>query len=136
MLLDRVDGVIDEAWELGETYRWMAEQAKRVPGFEVKPRLVLANFAYAKLPMVRDLENAFDELVAHDLVAAIAGDEEAKEKIRAAGQGSDAILGPDSTPLADEFLVLDADSSQNYAINAVLAGESLIIKGPPGTGKS
>ena len=39
-------------------------------------------------------------------------------------------------PLADEFLVLDADSSQNYAINAVLAGQSLIIKGPPGTGKS
>ena len=39
-------------------------------------------------------------------------------------------------PLADEFLVLDADSSQNYAINAVLAGQSLIVKGPPGTGKS
>ena len=39
-------------------------------------------------------------------------------------------------PLADEFLVLDADASQNYAINAVLAGQSLIIKGPPGTGKS
>jgi hypothetical protein len=39
-------------------------------------------------------------------------------------------------PLADEFLVLDADSSQNWAINAVLAGESLIVRGPPGTGKS
>ena len=39
-------------------------------------------------------------------------------------------------PPADEFLVLDADSSQNYAINAVLAGQGLIIKGPPGTGKS
>ena len=33
-------------------------------------------------------------------------------------------------------MVLDADSSQNYAINAVLAGQSLIVKGPPGTGKS
>ena len=32
--------------------------------------------------------------------------------------------------------MLDADSSQNWAINAVLAGESLIIAGPPGTGKS
>lgn len=135
-LLDRVDGVIDEPWELEETYRWMTEHASRVPGFEVKPRLVLANFAYAKLPMVRDLENAFDELVAHELIAAIAGDEEAKETIRVAGPAPDAIPSPDSTPLADEFLVLDADSSQNYAINAVLAGESLIIKGPPGTGKS
>lgn len=135
-LLDRVDGVIDEPWELEEAYGWMTEHAARVPGFRIEPRLVLANFAYAKLPMVRDLENAFDELVAHDLVAAIAGDEEAKERIRDAGPGPDAIPGPDQTLLADEYLVLDADSSQNYAINAVLAGESLIVRGPPGTGKS
>jgi very-short-patch-repair endonuclease/DNA polymerase III delta prime subunit len=135
-LLDRVDGVIDETWELEKTYEWIVEQTQRVPGFGVKPRIVLANFAYAKLPMVNDLENAFDKLVAHELIAAIAGDEKAKETIQAAGTGPDAILNPDSTPLADEFLVLDADSSQRYAINAVLAGGNLIIKGPPGTGKS
>ena len=39
-------------------------------------------------------------------------------------------------PAADEFCVLDADASQTYAINAVLGGQNLIIKGPPGTGKS
>ena len=32
--------------------------------------------------------------------------------------------------------MLDADSSQNYAINKVLGGQDLVIKGPPGTGKS
>ncbi len=53
-----------------------------------------------------------------------------------AGPGPEAIPGPDQVPLADEFLVLDGDASQNYAINAVLTGQSLIIKGPPGTGKS
>lgn len=135
-LLDRIDGVIDEPWELEETYKWVSEQATRVPGFGIEQRLVLANFAYAKLPMVRDLENAFDELVAHQLIAAIAGDKEAKEKIRSQGPGPGAIPRSDRQPLADEFLVLDADSSQNYAINAILAGESLVIKGPPGTGKS
>jgi very-short-patch-repair endonuclease len=135
-LLDRVDGVIDEPWELEETYKWITEQTARVPGFRVEGRLVLANFAYAKLPMVKDLENAFDELVAHELVAAIAGDERAKETIRSQGPGPDALPHPDAQPLADEFLVLDADSSQNYAINAILGGGSLIIKGPPGTGKS
>ena len=86
--------------------------------------------------MVKDIENALDELVAHELIAAMAGDEQAREAIRGQGPGPDAIPGPDQMPLADEFLVLDADSSQNYAINAVLAGQSLIIKGPPGTGKS
>ena len=135
-LNERLDGVIDEPWELEETYRWVVERASRVPGLAVEPRLVLANFAYAKLPMVKDLENAFDELVAHDLIAAIAGDEEARESVRAAQPGPEAIPSPDATALADEFLVLDADASQNWAINAVLAGESLIVRGPPGTGKS
>lgn len=135
-LLDRVDGAIDEPWELQAAYEWMSEHAKRVAGFEISPRIVLANFAYAKLPMVKDLENAFDELVAHELVAAIAGDEEAHKRIREQGPGPDAVPNVDSVPLADEFLVLDADASQNYAINAVLGGQSLIVRGPPGTGKS
>lgn len=32
--------------------------------------------------------------------------------------------------------MLDADSSQNRAVNAALAGESFVLHGPPGTGKS
>lgn len=135
-LLDRVEGVIDEPWELEETFKWMAERAQRVPGFSIDARIVMTNFAYAKLPMVKDIENAFDELVAHDLIAAIAGDEEAQEKLRNQGPGPDAIPSVDATPLADEFLVLDADSSQNWAINQALAGGNLIVRGPPGTGKS
>jgi hypothetical protein len=130
------DGSIDELWELQETYEWMCEQAREVPGFRVDGRIVLANFAYAKLAMVRDLDGALDELIAYELIAALAGDEQARAAIRAQGPGPEAIPGPDQVPLADEFLVLDADSSQNYAMNAVLAGQSLIIKGPPGTGKS
>ena len=116
------DGMIDELWELEETYEWIREQARQVPGFRVDRRLVLANFAYAKLAMVTDLDGALDELVAHELIAALAGDEQARAAIRAQGPGPEAIPGPDQVPLADEFLVLDADSSQNYAINAVLAG--------------
>jgi hypothetical protein len=130
------DRVIDDPWELLETYQWIAEQAQGVPGFRVDQRIVLANFAYAKLAMVNDLDGALDELIAHDLIAALAGDEEAREAIRGQMLGPGQVPSPDQVPLADEFLVLDADSSQNYAINAVLAGQSLIIKGPPGTGKS
>jgi very-short-patch-repair endonuclease len=136
-LMKRIpDGAIDELWELEETYEWIRQQAGQVPGFRVDPRLVLANFAYAKLSMVNDLDGALDELVAHELIAALAGDEQARAAIRSQGPGPEAIPSPDQVPLADEFLVVDADSSQNYAINAVLAGQSLIIKGPPGTGKS
>ena len=135
-LLRRVDGPINEWWELETAYEWIKERAVDVTNFSVSPRLVLANFAYAKLPMVKDLETAFDELVGHDLIAAIAGDEEAREAVRAAAPAPGDVLTPDHMPLGDEFLILDADSSQNYAINAVLAGASLIVRGPPGTGKS
>ena len=135
-LAARLDGQIDELWELQETYKWICEQARGVPGFGVDERIVLANFAYAKLAMVSDLDNAVDELAAHDLIAALAGDEQARAAVAGQGPGPGGVPGPDQVPLADEFLVLDADSSQNYAINAVLAGQSLIVKGPPGTGKS
>jgi predicted ATP-dependent serine protease len=42
----------------------------------------------------------------------------------------------DRIPPENEFLVLDADSSQQRAIAAVLAGQSRVIHGAPGTGKS
>lgn len=135
-LLERIDGAIDEPWELHEAYTWLKKQADRVPGLQIDPRVVLTNFAYAKLPMVRDLEQALDQLTQHPLIAALAGDEDCRQAIRDAGPGPDAVPSPDDQPLADEFIVLDADSSQNYAINSVIRGQSLIVKGPPGTGKS
>jgi very-short-patch-repair endonuclease len=130
-----IEGVIDTPEELDVTFDWLREKCASVPGFEVSSRFVIGNFSYAKLPMVRDLEGALEAMAEHDLIAALAGDPDAQEALRQSGT-SEQIPDPDHTPPADEFLVLDADSSQNYAINAVLAGQSLIIKGPPGTGKS
>lgn len=135
-LMSRVNGVIDQQSEIDTAYDWLRSGASGVEGFAVQPRLVLGNFSYAKLPMVRDLKNSIDDLAAHDVIAAIAGDQEAQDALKAAIPAPESIPSPDDTPLADEFLVLDADASQNYAINAVLAGENLVIKGPPGTGKS
>ncbi|WP_432980575.1 AAA domain-containing protein [Dactylosporangium sp. CA-233914] len=115
--------------------RLVKEAAGRVRGFTVSPRFVLGTFSYAKLPMVTDLRVAARALVQHDVIAAIAGDRDAQAALRPAGGGI-ALRDPDWIPPEDEFLVLDADSSQNYAINAVLAGQHSVIKGPPGTGKS
>jgi very-short-patch-repair endonuclease len=107
--------------------------AAEVPGFEIVPRRVIGTFTYAKLPMVRDLQNATDLLNDSDVVAAIAGDPQAQAAI-----ATDAGPGPllDSIPPADDYCVMDADSSQRTAISAVVSGQSLVIHGPPGTGKS
>ena len=114
-----------------------AAEAAEVPGFEITDRRVIGTFTYAKLPMVRDLQAANELLNDSDVVAAIAGDPEAQESLGAA----DPVIGagPDAPLLdspEDDFSVLDADSSQRGAIGAVLAGRSLVIHGPPGTGKS
>ena len=113
----------------------LTKACSEVAGFAVKPRIVLGNFSYAKLPMVLDLETATDTLLGSELICAIAGDEDARAAVRA--RHPNVILSqPDTDPPADEFLVLDADASQSYAINCVVNGADLVIEGPPGTGKS
>lgn len=131
-LLDEDDGTVDP----GRLFaRLTKEAAAAVSAFSINERLIVGTFSYAKLPMVRDLETFQDALAAHDLIAAIAGDEQARQAIRDRMADLDPAA-PDHTPPTDEFLVLDADASQNYAINAAVAGQDLVIKGPPGTGKS
>jgi len=110
-----------------------AAATAEVPGFTIEKRKVIGTFTYAKLPMVRDLEAAGDLLADSDLVAAIAGDPAAQQLVSAAPEADEAS-GTDDP--ADDYSVLDADSSQRSAIEAVLAGRSLVIHGPPGTGKS
>ena len=44
---------------------------------------MLGNFSYAKLPMVLDLETATDTLLGSELICAIAGDEAARDAVRA-----------------------------------------------------
>ena len=107
-----------------------------VPGFSIEKKVVLSNFSYAKLPMVRDLEGSAGAIRDHLLVSALAGVDAARKQLR------DSIL-PDNradfgveSPPHDEFLILDADASQSAAINAAVAGRNLVIIGPPGTGKS
>jgi len=104
-----------------------------VPGFTIEKRKVIGTFTYAKLPMVRDLEAAGDLLADSDLVAAIAGDPLAQQLVSAA---PDTDETPRTDDPEDDYSVLDADSSQRSAIETVLAGRSLVIHGPPGTGKS
>ena len=121
-----------------------AALAAEVPGFEIIDRRVIGTFTYAKLPMVRDLQAAGDLLADSDVVAAIAGDPEAQELL--AADTTDAGTADPSTSACgpgvaldspeDDYSVLDADSSQRSAIAAVVDGRSLVIHGPPGTGKS
>lgn len=102
---------------------------------ELERRAVVGSFVFDKLPMVEDLRSSAELLAQHDVIAAAAGDAAAREALRDAA-GAHRFRNADEVPPADEFLVLDADSSQHRAAHAVLDGQHVVIQGPPGTGKS
>ena len=133
-LLDLLDENAEPP-DASAVFERLTKATSSVAGFAINDRVVLGNFSYAKLPMVKDLESATEALVQNELICAIAGDEAARDAVRS--RHPDVSLDePDHTPVADEFLVLDADASQSYVINAVVKGADLVVDGPPGTGKS
>jgi very-short-patch-repair endonuclease len=124
--------ILGRAHGLAERVR---ESAPRLLTLHYEERLVLGLFSYEKLPMVEDLRGAAAVLAAHDIVMALSGDERARD-VLLDGSRDLPSSDPDRRPPRHDHLVLDADSSQEQAIDAVLADRHLVIKGPPGTGKS
>lgn len=105
-----------------------------VAEFVIDRTLVVGAFSYMKQPMVEDTSDVA-ALGGSDLVAALAGDAAAAGRVRAI-RDEVTEATPDYQPVEAEFLILDADASQSYVVNAALAGRNLVVEGPPGTGKS
>ncbi|MCR1785488.1 DUF4011 domain-containing protein [Nocardioides carbamazepini] len=129
----------EKSWPgIAESIGALESACAQVPGFATERTLTVGSFAYQKLPMVNDLKADIELLLESDVIAALAGDAQAQATLRGNVGHTDALepSRPDHTPPVDEFLVLDADSSQNYAINAAFGGSHVVVKGPPGTGKS
>lgn len=104
------------------------------PRWEVLDKVTLGTFSFQKVAMWKDLGENANRVAGHDLCRAIAGDE------------AIAVAGPTNLPSPREFddrippqelhTILDCDSSQLEGILAVKNGTSLVLDGPPGTGKS
>ena len=124
-----------EIFDPSPVYTHLSGSCKHVPGFQVRNVAVLGNLAFQKMAMVNDLREKGEELVANDIIAALAGDSEARKQVNAQNIDPDPREFDRTLP-QDEFLILDADSSQQKAIVCVLKGQSAVVHGPPGTGKS
>ncbi len=110
--------------------------AAAVTGFTLDTeRCVLGNFSFQKMAMVEDLLNNGDALAANPLVAALAGDMDARKELLK-DQGNIQLADIDCIKPEDDFTVLDADSSQLLVVERALRGQSGVVQGPPGTGKS
>jgi hypothetical protein len=118
-----------------EIYDLLSLAADDVRDFEVKPKAILGNFAFHKMAMVRDLQQLGPQLAGHDMVAAIAGDLSSRRKCGESQKDADPRELDRLSP-ENEFMIVDADSSQQSAITMVLSGQDAVVHGPPGTGKS
>lgn len=101
--------------------------------FEIETSIHLAAFSYQDEAIYRDLADV-EALFASDVVRALAGDGEAIVKLQDINEVP--VDAPDRTPPSLENLILDADSSQIEAISSAMTGNTLVVEGPPGTGKS
>jgi very-short-patch-repair endonuclease len=135
-LLDGADSIAeDETPDLWAIAERLKQATQDIQGFEIIPRLVLSNFSFQKMAMVRDLRDRLPEMAEHDLIAAIAGNGAARQAVQGSGQDVD-VKTLDRISPDQEFLVFDADSSQQKVIYEVLSNRNCVIQGPPGTGKS
>ena len=143
----RVDAVavLKESGEEDEAGQWGIEpekvfaairaRAASVGQFAIESRCIVANFQFAKMAMVEDLKKNEEAMASSPFIAAIAGHSASRQQLSQAG----VEVEPrqlDEMPSNKDFLVLDADSTQQRAIVAVGKGLNCVVQGPPGTGKS
>ena len=110
------------------------DRIKHVARWSVLETTAIGVFNFQKLAMWEDLGRNTSRIKAHPLCRAIAGDGAA---IRTPPQGLPLATELDRVVKPSEAIhILDADSSQHEAIEAVKRGADLVLDGPPGTGKS
>ncbi|MBN2152713.1 MAG: DUF3320 domain-containing protein [Candidatus Lokiarchaeota archaeon] len=109
------------------------EKIARRGSWGVERRAFLGTFSFSKIMMFNDLANNAGTFLDHPIVGCFASQTayvEPPEHAIADAEWNDE-LPPDAS-----FTILDSDSSQFKAIQSAKKGSSMIIHGPPGTGKS
>jgi very-short-patch-repair endonuclease len=123
--------------DLGAYCARIAETVAAKPRWEVLPdAMVLGFFSFSKFLMYRDLDPdnwpADAPIDQREAIAALLRDGFPESAPLIADE---AVLD-DVIPALELHHVVDADSSQTVVIAEAAGGRSLVVRGPPGTGKS
>ncbi len=123
--------------ESPEVYMRRIETVAAQHGWIIERQMLLGFFSFHKLSMYADIAPENWE------ASGALGDNSLASRLIVGGSagGGDGIYATDydvdEHPIARTLdLPLDADSSQQSAISDIADGKSLVIEGPPGTGKS
>ena len=128
--------LVTDAVDLGGYFEAVAESVSELEGWQVHPFLNLALFNFTGLGLYEDLvpEAVQSSALVRQLLAADASEEEPPEESEIIAEDVDV----DQPEIAKRVpvLIAQADASQFAAVADVMAGRSMVIEGPPGTGKS
>lgn len=126
----------DEAFSLenlGSSVKAIEDIIQGFSRWEINGEVLLGVFDFTKIGLYADIEENREAVKDHGLIKAMNGD-------------LSGLSEPPDSPSADEldqevspaetYQVLDADSSQQEAIEAAKRGMDFVLQGPPGTGKS
>lgn len=103
-------------------------------GWEIVEKVTIGVFNFLTMLIIKDFEKHAELYQGHPIIQRLCGIDSTDLKI------PDGII--DASELDDKvdpstvFQILDADSSQQEAIEAAKKGLSFVLQGPPGTGKS
>lgn len=125
----------DFAWEDKPILTELAEiqAAVAAKGWTVHHEAVLGLFSFQKYVMYRDLLDNEPVIARHPLVQSLAGLPHDAQLDRDVPELTEL---DEHQPAREIFSILDADASQRRCIEAAKRGQSFVMHGPPGTGKS
>ncbi len=112
----------------------LRDSIKRNTRWKITNEIYLGLFSFAKFVMFKDLEKYNETFKNNPIVQALAG--VSKNAVDSDAKYITANELDEKRKPLELYQVIDADSSQQEAIEAVKAGNSIVIQGPPGTGKS
>ncbi|TAM95522.1 MAG: DUF4011 domain-containing protein, partial [Chitinophagaceae bacterium] len=102
-----------------------------MPRWDVEEQIFLGTFSFNKFIMWNDIHSNADKLKAHPIVAGLTNGSLKDPLDYIQEENLDNKYGYE-----DLLLPINADATQLRAISAATAGNSFVLHGPPGTGKS
>ncbi|MBL7087154.1 MAG: DUF3320 domain-containing protein [Candidatus Cloacimonetes bacterium] len=124
----------DDNFDPQEYFKLLNDIIESNSRWKIKNDIFLGLFSFAKFVMFKDLERYNKTFKNNKIVQALAGVN--KEGVYGSSEYPTASELDEKLKPLDLYQVLNSDSSQQEAIEAVKAGNSVVIQGPPGTGKS
>ena len=126
---------VDEKFQLVSYFENLKNTLKDLNDWKLYNNCALGLFAFNKYVMYKDADKYKDIYKNNRIALATLGDLNASKKSNIKPYPLSNELDKKTNP-EKTYQILDADSSQQEAIEAVKAGNDIIIQGPPGTGKS